>query len=93
MAANIRCLEDVPETPEAFPRDSWHIVSDFGVPPFGPTEWKYEVSWAARSASLTWLRALGRSVNNRLCPEPVEIDDTCFMLAMTDKAIEMWVCG
>lgn len=91
MASNIRGLDDIPDTPEVFPRDSWNVVSDFGVPPFGPTEWKYEVSWAARSASLTWSRGLGRSPNETPCPipEPDEVDDTCFMLAMTDKALEM----
>lgn len=91
MAINIRRFEDIPDTPEVFPRDSWNIISDFGVPPFAPDEYKYEMCWAARSASMTWSRALGRSVDDRKSPipEPAEVDDTCFMLAMSDKAFEM----
>lgn len=58
MTIDIRRLEDIPDAPEVFPRDSWHIESEFGVPPYGPSEYKYEVGWAARAASMTWSRLL-----------------------------------
>lgn len=95
---NLRCLDDIPATPGAFPRNVWLCLLDFAIIPIGPPDLKYEVCWAASEASLAWSKILKRPV--RVCldgspyipaPTPIDtqVDATCFMLAVYDKVHEM----
>lgn len=89
MTIDVRRHEDIPDAPEVFPETAGTSRVTSASHP-DPTEYKYEVGWAARAASTTWSRLLGRPADDRrsLISEPVEIDNTCFMLVMTEKAFE-----
>lgn len=94
-----RRVEDIPSTPSTFPRNCWLSWEAFGFPPFGHYQYHYQACWAAREASKTWSRVLGKPTevdcegtvlaDRKKAERPDEtIDDTCFMLAVFDKVFE-----
>lgn len=76
-ASILHLLEPSPDPYESFPRTSWRSTI-FGTPPYRPLfDDDIQVAGAARNASEAWSALRGA------------VDPNGFVLAVTDKALEL----